>query len=274
MKKILLTLFAVTAVFVACDKDALDQDVTNINVLEQAEEINASIESDGMTNQDAFNFLNNLVSNIDVKSLTPADNSTARNSANKIDVAFFNDDTSVEKAHLASEQFTGERCYGRFTLLGDFEYSLSADGAMLFVYNPASPSTAANAVNGADSFTLSAGLQTRYAQVFGANLDNINNIQRDSRNNPVAILGAQPTRSDFDFSCTGAGSGAITWTTPSASANGIGTYTASSGETYVISAAPFPLTGFLATTTDAGSANYAGTTIADVRAAIEADLLD
>ena len=44
MKKILLTLFAVAAIFVACDKDGLDQEITNINVLEQAEEINASVE--------------------------------------------------------------------------------------------------------------------------------------------------------------------------------------------------------------------------------------
>ena len=46
MKKILLTLFAVAAVVIACDKDALDQDVNNINVLEQAEEINASVDLD------------------------------------------------------------------------------------------------------------------------------------------------------------------------------------------------------------------------------------
>ena len=46
MKKILLTLFAVAAVVIACDKDALDQDVNNINVLEQAEEIGASVEAD------------------------------------------------------------------------------------------------------------------------------------------------------------------------------------------------------------------------------------
>ena len=48
MKKILLTLFAVAAVFVACDKDGLDQDITNINVVEQANEIDASVEVDAL----------------------------------------------------------------------------------------------------------------------------------------------------------------------------------------------------------------------------------
>ena len=260
MKKIIFLLFAFVMV-IACDKDELGNDSSSINILEQAEEINASFE---MSHEDAFNFLNDLVSNIDTKSLVPADNSTARNSANKIDVAFFNDATSVEKAHLASEQFTGDRCYGNYTLIGDFEYSLSADGSELFVFNYATPEVAHS------TFRLSAGLQVRYGQVFGANLDNINNIQRDTRGNPTAILGAQPARSGFDFTVGCATVAA--WTAPTGTE--IGTYTHTSGVTYVISAAPFPLTGFLATTTDAGSANYAGTTIADVRAAIEADLLD
>lgn len=45
MKKLLFTIFTIVA-FVACDKDAFeDNDITNINVLEQAEEINASVDA-------------------------------------------------------------------------------------------------------------------------------------------------------------------------------------------------------------------------------------
>ena len=346
MKKILLTLFAFAAVFVACEKDTYENEFETI-----VPEVEGVSESYSMSNEDAFNFLNDLVSGIDVDGLEPADASSSRNSANKIDVAFFNDGTSIEKAHLASEQFTGDRCYGNYTLIGDFEYSLSTDGTRLFVYNPSSPSTSANAVNGADAFRLSTGLQTRYAQVFGANLDNINNIRRDSRGNPTAILGAQPARSGFDFTvgCTTAtvyeygtriiggahdgrviipldpldmdaasnpsaaavgtgnlqlqlvrrvaGSGINTWenvgdpfTNPNYVAPTTTAWTAGTGAdsnlfshatygSYRVTAAPFPLTGFLATvvsdsTSPANTNNYAGTSEQAVRDAIEANFAE
>ena len=51
MKKIFLTLIAVAAFVIACDKDAYDQEITNINVLEQAEEINATVENGAVSSE-------------------------------------------------------------------------------------------------------------------------------------------------------------------------------------------------------------------------------
>ena len=62
MKKFIYLLFAF-AIIVACEKDAYDQDTEQINVLEQAEEINASVELDDEFTA-AFNFINNLNNSI------------------------------------------------------------------------------------------------------------------------------------------------------------------------------------------------------------------
>ena len=79
MKKLFYLLFAF-ALIVACEKDSYDQDVENINVLEQAEEINASVDSDAQLDA-AFNFineLNNAVNSGEIKVTPKEGSSTAK----------------------------------------------------------------------------------------------------------------------------------------------------------------------------------------------------
>ena len=270
MKKILLTLFAVAAVFVACDKDNLDQDITNINVLEQAEEINASVDIDFDSYKNQLESLMGII----VKEGTPK--STTRrggdNGDNWIELSVFNGTGSDSNAIFAHAITDGNAlvCYDGFTYNGNpvvpATYSFDDDGV--------SPTVGLLTIEVAGQVTpyeISGSLRTTYIASFGNSFDSVFRVALTS-NNGFAVSGDQPQRGDFTFSSCGPAP--ITWDVPAASANGIGTYTSSNGKVYVISAAPFPLTGFLATTSDSGSANYAGTTIADVRAAIEADLLD
>ena len=256
---------------IACDKDELGYDnSSSINVLEEAQEINASVDIDFDAYKAQLEGLMNILPN-DKGNSSSLTQRGGDNGDNWIELAAFNGsgaDASAIFAHVITDG-NSIVCYDGFTLDGaavvPATYSFDADGASADVgilnIEVAGQST---------PYEIRGALRTTYIASFGGSFDSVFRVARTS-NGGFSVSGGQPQRSDFTFSACGPAP--VSWTAPS-SADGIGTYTSSNGFTYVISAAPFPLTGFLATTTDAGSANYAGTTIADVRAAIEADLLD
>ena len=77
------------------------------------------------------------------------------------------------------------------------------------------------------------------------------------------------TAADTGVACTTTTAPAVGWTSP----DGL-TWTHPTHGSYTLSVAPFPLSGWLATTTEAGHLNYAGTSSATVRTAIEDNLDD
>ena len=245
MKKILLTLIAVAAVFVACDKDALDQDVTNINVLEQAEEIGATVDSDKITIEDAMNFLNSIEGTPSKRS-SSVTGKTGPAGSNFIHVALF-DHNSSPYAVLSSEDGT-EVCFGN---LANFHssilYVLDESASILNVEIEHADGTITNEAPASLSPALLARFQG--ASHFGGSLDQLIVNTNSDRNS--ATTGSVPAANLFDFSCT---------TTPSVD------------DYFDFSAAPFPLQGTLATkksTAPAALANYAGTS----RESMEATLM-
>ena len=325
MKKILLTLFAVAAVFVACDKD-MDESYN----IDSISPINAVVDSPEMTAQDAFNFLNNSFKGIDT-SVKSVSSSTARtdSSSDWLHV-IFSENNGVHVAKLNSED-ASETC---------------ANGAdVSFIYRYAAPVlTIIDAAGAETPFNLSSSLVTRYDGVFGATVDQF--VRVNAARNQIAS-GAVPAISLFDFSCSGgstSGDDVVgTWIysvgdendwnagvidgsfdtsveTFGASRSRITTINGDADMDYVaagyiinsagnavlvetknlrnsayvgtpagpavssfytVSCAPFPLTGVLATINSgatlpngATSANYAGSTEASVRQAIERDILD
>ena len=268
MKKLLYTLFAF-AIIIACEKDMDDNyDVSNLNPIEA--EVEGSFDFDAAKAQ-----LEGLMS-IASKNGTPR-SLTARggdNGDNWIELTAFNG-TGAESNAIFAHVFTE----GNPILFYDgFTYNSNPVTTTTYSFDPTGVSATVGLltieVNGiTQQANIRGGLRTTYIASFGSVFDGVYRVTTTS-NGGFAVSGSQPNRADFTFpACAGSGSGTITWTAPSA-ANGIGTYTSSTGLTYVISAAPFPLTGFLATTSESGSANYAGTTIQAVRDAIELDLTD
>ena len=86
MKKLLLTIFAIAAI-VACDKDAYDNDdVTNINVLEQAEEINASVE---LPNDDVLDIINSVLGTNLMKGSERGEHNLASKADNRVTMHLF-----------------------------------------------------------------------------------------------------------------------------------------------------------------------------------------
>ena len=321
MKKILLTLFAVAAVFVACDKDTYeDQFETIIPEVEIAE---------GMSAQDAFDFLNNAVKGIDISNPSSARTDSSSDWLHVI----FDENNGVHVAKLNSED-AAETC---------------ANGsATSFIYRYNAPVlTIIDAAGAETPFNLSSSLVTRYNAVFSANVDQF--VRVNAARNQIAS-GAVPAISLFDFSCAPAatvyeygtriiggahdgrvivpidptnidaasnpsaaavgtdniqlqvvrreaGFGVLTWenvgdpfTNPNYVAPVAAVWTAGTGAdsnlysnsdfgSYRVTAAPFPLTGFLATvvsdsTSPANTNNYAGTSEQAVRDAIEANFAE
>ena len=249
MKKILLTLFAVAAIFVACDKDGLDQDITNINVLEQADEIGASIEND----LDVDGIVDELLKNLS------SFGNQKRGQANL---------TSKTGDFVAVHIFTISGQTDRFLILADEtndDFCFPGSVATVFFDNVNGDGSQLNVEDEAGVVSIS--LTGNFAAFFaGGN----NVLVRLNAENKAADRGdfdagntATLSGTDFTFSC------AMDFTS-----------------IYTVSPAPFPLTGFLARIIDGAnftgsSLNYAaapGPAGADdeslVRAAIEADIMD
>ena len=264
MKKILLTLFAVAAVFVACDKDALDNDATSINVLEAAEEINASVE---LSHDDAFEFLNSIVESGDFETptLPKGDASTAKAGDfgdNWIQVMYF------DYTFLAA---LGERDYA---LVVSDDNDVACPSAEMLNVQEVSYSLAPRVVNGVESPVLSnliietisatgtvsssrAVSSAGWRNAFASNFDRVYPATADR----TSIAGGPaPTRSTFDTTCN---------------------EDVDYSQYYSVEPAPFPLTGFLARITgditgmgDGASLNYAASDERELRTAIERDILN
>ena len=286
------------AILVACDKDALDQDITNINVLEQAEEINASIDSN-----EAFDFINNLNSaivsgDIEVSPKTSKGNSSTAKAGdfgtNWIQVIFF--DYTLSPA-LGERRYAYVRSDNHGVICPDAteDASTSFSDVML---NPVEvsytlaphPTTALNnagfrqliieTISAAGTVSSSSNVQSsEWGSTFSADFD------RTYATASGAIAGGFfPAASRFDVACV-TGSPEPEW---GESPTDPGLFIHSIHGSYRLSAAPFPLTGVLATvvsddTTSDDTNNYAGSgsygvsgtpdDVQAVRNAIEADFI-
>ena len=261
MKKILLTIFAITAI-VACDKDAYDQDVANINVLEQAEEINATVDYDTSIVFDIINNIDGLTdaihsksefkgnSNLTARTSTAADchdNRPAATSGNsRLDVQFLPD----ASGNLGYSIIRGNddiplllnRNFVRFSIpaTGDISLELFVQGAdgnfgAAIPLGDIGPEPGLSTLAGLPSFL---------------DIDRVNNFFASQ------TPSVTETPADAGIDCIGL--------------------------LYEVTPAPFPLNGFLATIIQGAnlggfsgsSANYAGTTEAAVRQAIENDIMN
>ena len=250
MKKILFTIFAIVAL-VACDKDALDQDVTNINVLEQAEEIGASVSFDDAVNS-SFEFIGSVET---PKSSSNTTSKVGTSGTRWLHIIFF--DHGGQNLALLRGEAAEESCWNNlpgFAHSTLYTWDTNTDMLTVVVEDAsgesapvARPQSAANA--------------TRFDRLFAPG-STTNRIRVTNSRRSRAITGTPPAASELDFGC-------------------IPTLM---GNAYSITPAPFPLNGFLARINssfdfvthglDADAANYAGTSEQDVIDAIEADIMN
>ena len=249
MKKILLSLFAVAAVFVACDKVALDQDVNNINVLEQAEEIGASIDFEDVIDS-SFEFISSVEPSKDSSNIT---GKVGAAGTQWIHAVFF--DSGSQNVVLLRGSTAEEACWDSLsTFASSTLYTWDTTTNMLTVVVETAAGESAPR-----SRPQSAGSAARYDRLFASTT--LNRIRVTNSRRTAAITGTPPAVADFDFSCGVDLTGA-----------------------YSITPAPFPLTGFLAKINasfdfigsglDADALNYAGSSEEDVRTAIENDIMN
>ena len=275
MKKILLTLFAVAAVFVACDKDGLYQEISNINVLEQADEINASVE---ISEKEAIDLLSSLIGNIsdlpegdlfyNAPKKAKGSASTARTSDGSCgDERGAGDFITLTYFQNANELAVLVRSEDNIPVtIPDSEVSLELTYILSgSTYTIRNEGTGFNVASG---LTPSAGLLA----AFGNPLNLLYRV--NSANAPQAVLtGALRVAAGID--CVGQ---SIGWTEDGSV---IGLFTHPTYGSYQLSDAPFPLSGVLARVmsddapTGGATLNYAAagsmTDNAAVRAAIEGD---
>ena len=249
MKKILFTIFVFAAI-VACEKDAYDNDdVSNINVLEQAEEIGASISFDDVIDS-SFEFIGSVET---PKSSSNETSKVGASGTRWLHIIFF--DHGGQNLALLRGEGAEESCWGN---LPGFAHSTlytwdSSSNTLTVVVEDASGESAPT------PRVQSAANATRFDRLFSV----------DSTTDRIRVTNTRRSR-------------AITGTPPAASALDFGCIPTLNGNAYDITPAPFPLEGFLATINssfdfltyglDANALNYAGTSEAAVIEAIENDI--
>ena len=138
---------------VACDKDEMGMDVDSINPLN-----NVKV---GMTKQDAFNFINGSTfefkTNKNIKT-----SETSKSTSNSIQVGFITGHGDTF-AHMVSENITADTCYGDFTEVSTFDYIYAFPALTVIDLSD----------NSEIVYTLSAGLEARYNNVFGQDLNSV-----------------------------------------------------------------------------------------------------
>ena len=244
MKKLLLTIFTIAAI-VACDKDAVDQEITNINVLEQAEEINASVEN-GISAETGDMLIDYLIANQN-NLLTTKVKGTASNTSKGSDYVNVVVYSSGGFTYLALlDEDNDDVCFNNIATTQFFWDNSAGDGSVLTIED-------------ADENVVRE-IRGNFAQFFGLALNSISQLTLTSTDltiNGSENLGALNTATvegaDVNFICA-------------------------EGK-YTITPAPFPLSGFLATIIDEStftgtSANYAGTDRDAVISAVEANIVD
>ena len=248
MKKLLLTIFAIAAI-IACDKDAYDNDdVTNINVLEQAEEINASLDID--VDYDAI--ITRLTGK-DFSSISDKGSVSTRRSTTT-PVACADDERNGLTIGGSTDYIHYE-----FAIINGNNYGVIRSEAETFTapFTPVVTLVFTNQGNG------NVGVYVNGALASTLNLPSFAPLFDNS-----ILTNAFVENLDANFVYTS-----------DSSATDAGLSCIYAGQYYEVTPAPFPLNGFLATLNGVAlpagmdSANYAGTTEQAVRDAIEADIV-
>ena len=203
MKKLFYLLFAF-AIIVACEKDAFDQDVQEINVLEEAEEINAFIDN-AFLDIDYSAFIEGLAGDITKEEIAEyeANKTTARTGAageNWIHVVFFPFGTNnIPLAYQRSED-TAEICEsaGQVSILYILETATS--GATRLRVEEIN---AAGVAQPATYTRIGSSLRANYNTLFSQTIDR---LSRATTSNGFA-LGRVPSVATLasrgiDFSCS------------------------------------------------------------------------
>ena len=193
MKKLLYILFAF-ALIVACEKDSYDQDVENINVLEQAEEINASVSSEDFT-LEAKGILDAFLGDgvIEAPTKPKGSASTARpgdNGDNWIQILIF--DLNGKRTGHARADNIGEACFPDGAVEHFYAtYYWDATAAQLRVEQQ--DGTIGAPVGGGSRTAL-------YNGAFGSTTHNV--VLEVNANNSAKIGAPVLNVVDFDFSCS------------------------------------------------------------------------
>ena len=250
MKKLLLSLFAVAAVFVACDKESIDAQEPLAIEIEEAGIQNSNMDVDFDA---AFQFIQNINNSSKVLIESPSSNRGGDYGDNWLQAVFFDRSAtnSGDLAYLRSDA-QGEVCAGE-SLVNAQEF---------FYHLPAPDQLVIEAPSGTNTYTVPSG---SYDATF--NSDGPDALIVINSDRTAAAAGIAPAVSDYDFTC------APDWA-PSASNSDM--YVNGDLGSYTIIPAPFPLTGFLARVVTevngvTGTLNYAASTRQAVRDAIEAD---
>ena len=247
MKKLILSLFAVAMVFVACNKEeTLVEPMAN-----ELEEIQVSQPTDLSDIIDSsFEFLGDI-------EVPKGEASSARTGAEGtrwLHIIFF--DHNSQNLALLRGEAADESCWGNlpgFAHSTLYTWDTSNDMLTVVVEDASGESAPVPRAQ-------SAANATRFDRLFAPG-STTNRIRVTNARRSRAITGTPPAASELDFGCAPDLTGA-----------------------YDITPAPFPLTGFLATINssfdflgaglDADAANYAGTSTSTVIEAIERDIMN
>ena len=246
MKKLLLSLFAIATVFVACDKEAIDsQEPTAIEI----SEANASLDS----NLDTDLLIESLMSRYGVKGFefTSSPSSSRTGTAT---VACAEDTRDGQTIDGSTDYIT----YELATINGS-NYGIIKSEAETFTapFTPVATLAFVNKGSGLTKIFLNGNYVNEFTSTpFEALYDNalLANAYVENLNHLFIYLN-DGNLNDAGLSCVNA------------------------GQYYEVTPAPFPLNGFLARITNpsgfaGNSLNYAASTEAAVRTAIEADIAD
>ena len=242
MKKLLFSLFAIALIFVACDKEAVEE-MAPQNLIEEAQNINANVDLDLSRLEQTLERISTNSKSYDLK-----DESASRTAGGSIRILggaqgvlyyefLFSDDVDV-----CNE--------------GDYSY-LNED-----IYLTLNSSNHTEVRVGAVDAAIVATITRDFSNIFGLSIKE--GISFDFGSNAVVVgtlandgiitIGS----SAFNFVCAGS--------------------TINPADYYDVLPAPFPLTGFLARITDTSftgnSLNYAASTREAVVSAINADIMD
>ena len=273
MKKILLTLIAVAAVFVACDKDAYDQEVMNINVIEQDIKVDALNEVKSILNGlDLGESLYAPSVKINKSNLTARTSTAADCHDNRPDAP-----NGKKTADFQFLPISGGN-QGWFVIRGTGNIPLELNRPIVrFLVGTSSEDIQLqlHLQNASGDYVTMLPLGTTpYSAAIDAVFAAADFLSVDKADVYLDSVtpNVEETASDAGIACS-AGTPASSWS--SSTANGVTTWTHPTLGSFTIEGAPFPLSGFLATmgTNDSGNTvrNYAGTTSSSVYDAITGD---
>ena len=251
MKKILYTLFAF-AIIVACEKDTVEMDVTNINSIEEV------VDADFVSQEEIDAIVNDLLENLQNFGKSKRGQANLTGKGQDFVAIYIFSRGGIRYMAFVDESNDDLVFPSDLTVATLYFDNGNGDGSALVVENADEVEQLRLNGNFADFFS-------------GANNEL---IQVTPRHRGTFDAANAVTVNGVSFSFAEAAPAGWTGST----ANGITTMTNADLGTYTIQDAPFPLTGFLATFgTKTGAAatrtinNYAGTTSSSVMTEIEND---